>query len=116
MIKFFTYGTFRKNECRNHILEGFKPEFIKTITTAPQYKLFNLGSFPGMQENGNMAVVGELYDLPEEALVVFDAIESHPTFFKRTMVELSDGTLAIAYIFPHECFNEIESGDWLNKD
>ena len=112
MVKFFTYGTFRKGECRHSILQSFKPVFIKTITTAPQYKLFDLGSFPGMAK-GNKVVVGELYELPEEALTVFDGIEGHPVFFKRAEIKLVDGSYAIGYIYPHESNDEIMSGDWV---
>jgi gamma-glutamylcyclotransferase (GGCT)/AIG2-like uncharacterized protein YtfP len=116
MIRFFTYGTFRQGECRHDVLQRFKPEFVQVITTAPEYKLFNLGSFPGMIE-GNEAVVGELYNLPEIALHTLDMIESHPSFFCRKEIKLEDGTLAVAYLFQHATSNlcEITSNDWRNK-
>ena len=117
MIKFFTYGTFRRGECRNDILTKFGSSFIKQTTTAPEYKLFNLGSFPGMIENGDVSVTGELYYITEAALAMFDMIESHPSFFCRKEINLSDGTTAISYLYPHDVddFRHIESGDWANR-
>ena len=116
MIRFFTYGTFRQGECRHDILQSFKPEFIQVITTASEYKLLNLGSFPGMVE-GDKAVVGELYNLPEIALNTLDMIESHPSFFCRKEIKLKDGTCAISYLFQRSINNlhEITSNDWTNK-
>lgn len=113
MIKFFTYGTLRKGESRHNILEHFNAEFISSTTTAPEYKLFDLGSFPGMTANGNCAITGEVYNLPEEALITLDMIEGHPDFFYRTEIKLQDGTIAISYLFPYEGSIEIKSGDWL---
>ncbi len=117
MIKFFTYGTFRQRECRHDILQKFKPEFLKTTTTAPEYKLFNLGSFPGMIENGDKEVIGELYNISEGALSTLDMIEGHPAFFRRKEIKLSDGTCAISYLFPHSTnnYDEIVSSDWTKK-
>jgi gamma-glutamylaminecyclotransferase len=114
MIKFFTYGTFRQGECRHSILQGYTPIFIKTLNTAPEYKLVDLGSFPGMRR-GNISVVGELYEVPDDALSIFDMIEGHPSFFRRQEIKLEDGSVAIAYMFQHDSDNEIKSGDWKNR-
>lgn len=114
MIRFFTYGTLRRGECRSSILEQFAAEFIELTSTANEYKLVDVGSFPGLS-SGDRAVVGELYYLPEAAFDYLDRIEGHPTFFRRDVVKLCDGSVAVAYMFPHEGYNEIKSGDWLNK-
>jgi len=117
MIKFFTYGTFRRGECRHYILQKFVKEFSGITTTAPKYRLVNLGSFPGILEGGTNHIVGEVYYIEDDALPMLDMIESHPSFFLRTNIELSDGSTAIAYIFPHnvESNKDISSGDWVNK-
>ncbi len=117
MIKFFTYGTFRQNECRHYILQSFKPEFIKQIETVAKYTLINLGSFPGIIEGGNNAIVGELYDITDDIMAVFDMIEGHPSFFCRKEIELVDGTNAAAYVFQHSIENcdIIMSNDWTTR-
>ena len=116
MSSFFTYGTFMTDECRNFILLDNGGQFIKAATTAPKYKLLNLGSFPGVID-GEAVVVGELYDIPECALEVFDRIEGVPFLFDRKQVELEDGTTAIAYMFQGSADDaaEIKSGNWKHR-
>lgn len=117
MIRFFTYGTFRAGECRHHVLKSFGVIFVQAINTAPEYTLVNVGAFPGMLESGNDSVVGELYDVPEEAIPTFDIIEGHPTFFCRKNVKLADGTSAVSYVFlcPLDRYGKIKTGDWCKQ-
>jgi gamma-glutamylcyclotransferase (GGCT)/AIG2-like uncharacterized protein YtfP len=117
MIRFFTYGTFRQGECRNHILQGFNAEFLGIITTIPEYKLFNLGHCPAMIEGGDKAIVGELYNLPKIALSTLDIIESHPLYFRHQEIKLIDNTYAISYLFQRSTdgFDKIATNDWVNR-
>lgn len=115
MITIFTYGTFQTGECRNTLLKACGAKFIKNIKTAPKYKLLDYGSFPGMV-TGDKAIVGELYEAPDVALVTFDRIEGVPFLFDRAQVELEDGTFATAYVLVHnEGLPEIKTADWKNK-
>ena len=104
------------DECRNFILLDNGGQFIKAATTSSKYKLLNFGSFPGIID-GDKTVVGELYDIPEKALAVFDRIEGVPYLFDRKQVELEDGTFAIAYMFQNLSCDavEINTGNWKNR-
>jgi gamma-glutamylcyclotransferase (GGCT)/AIG2-like uncharacterized protein YtfP len=98
MTKIFVYGTLKRGHLRAPVLA--QQTFIEEVKTLPQYKLFDLGDFPGLMqvENGN-AIIGELYEVDETCLKRLDRIEGHPTLYKRDNINLANGEEAVAYFW-----------------
>ena len=114
MVRIFVYGTLRKGECRNYLLED--SQFIG-YARAKGYLLYNIGSYPGMVEGGG-EVVGEVYEIPESLLEKLDWVEGVPDLFRRELIEVTLETgqtiSAYAYIYNRKIDNKllISSGDW----
>ena len=95
MTRLFVYGTLKRGGRNQHLLVG---GVFRAVTTAPRYALVDLGSHPGLVA-GDLAVQGELWDLPPESLPALDAFEGVPDPFDRRPVELADGRTAEAYFW-----------------
>src|SRR5882757_8497188 len=111
----FVYGTLMAGEENYGELWG--SPFVREAVTEPRYELLDLGAYPGLREGGTIRVAGELYDVDGATLARLDRFEGHPTLFRRAKVRLSDGELAIAYLFvgagadpPREPASRIVSG------
>ena len=88
MQRVFVYGTLKKGYCRHDALSSAK--FLGAATTEPLYRLFDLGSYPGMvcDKNG-AAVEGELYEVDDECLKNLDMVEGvSEGFYSRENVQL----------------------------
>lgn len=111
MNRVFVYGTLRREQDRNDVLE--KEKFVTEVIMKIPFKMVNLGSFPGLIFTGEInQIKGEIYEVSKEALNLLDQIEGHPTFYQRIQMQ---GTWF--YILPSKYSNmpEIASGDWLNR-
>jgi gamma-glutamylcyclotransferase (GGCT)/AIG2-like uncharacterized protein YtfP len=64
MARLFVYGTLRRGEANHHRLA--QATFLGEARTRPEFRLVDLGRFPGLLPGGSTAVVGEVYDVPEE--------------------------------------------------
>lgn len=87
----FVYGTLKRRDCRNHVLEGGR--FIGTAKTTPDFTLFSCGAFPAMVESDDRrtGVCGELYEVPTSLLDNrLDYIEGVPTLYDRGTVTLAE--------------------------
>ena len=72
---------------------------IGPATTTDGFALFDLGEFPGMQKATSGIVHGEVHEIPDELLPELDTYEDYPTLFSREMIQLADGSEALAYLF-----------------
>lgn len=83
MARFAAYGTLRKGSYnyarfKDAFNEGFN--YVKTITVEVPYKMYNLGSYPGLIQS----------DTPTE--IVFDIIECSSTAYNHvTRMEVGAG-------------------------
>ncbi len=125
-FRLFTYGTLMKGERNEHLLND--AHFIGKAVTKPCYRLFRINGnfvFPAIIDEGDVAVMGEVYEVPMSALPAMDRMEGHPHFYCRKNVQLdsiegSDNTDdVIAYFFVDkerlvEYYPEIKSGNWLD--
>ncbi len=112
-IKVAVYGSLKKGY-GNHEWCLSKATFLGEAETLPQYSLFSLGSYPGVIKGGKTAVSLELYDVTEEELHGLDLLEGHPSYYKREVIDTSEGEAWI-YLLPQEEYNEyevIENGVW----
>lgn len=79
------------------------------------YTMANLGSFPGVAKGGKGSVVGEVYEVNATTLARLDRLEGHPSFYRRTMVRLVDGSVAWVYLLQPDYVRrspQVPCGDW----
>ncbi len=109
----FVYGSLLKGESNSHLLAG--AEFAGPAATLPEYRLVDLGAYPGVVAGGTAAILGEVYRVPDGLMPRLDELEDHPTVYVRTSVRLADGREALMYLLrPHlaERRKDVPSGDW----
>ncbi len=115
----FVYGTLRSNQPNAPRLGGSVP--LGWATTTGQ--LVDLGDYPGLME-GKGQVVGELFRLPQAALVRIDELEGFDpedvegSLFVRELREVRlpghpDSYSAWTYRWPHGGEKTIHHGDWV---
>jgi gamma-glutamylaminecyclotransferase len=116
----FVYGTLLKGQ-RNHSLL-FGSRFMCTGQTIAEYELVDLGDFPAMipadPDDEGCSIFGEVYAVDHAILEILDEIEDHPRFYRRTPLELMDGSIVDAYLLTaHQAafYPRIVSGDWRTK-
>ena len=115
----FVYGTLRRGEYNNRLLEGAK--FKGVFNTVPEYELRNFGVFPGLMQDGSTSIRGEVYEVDNETLSDLDFHEGHPTFYCRSLIELEDYSDTVeAYVISnhpryHKELPIIHSGDWKER-
>jgi gamma-glutamylcyclotransferase (GGCT)/AIG2-like uncharacterized protein YtfP len=115
-IDLFVNGTLMRGLALHANLEG--AEFLGAVRTAPKYRLHSIGDIhPGMYEveSGGVAVLGELYRVPDEVLRRVEAGE--PPNLYRGPVELGDGRVVDGILYPRELAEGrhpdiSELGDW----
>lgn len=114
-MKAFVYGTLKNGFLAHDLLKD--STFLGPATTHPRYRLYDLGRFPGIIVDGSLGtgVIGELYEVPENLLPELDRYEAVAFgLFRREEIELSDGTIALAYLYNrrYDGCQIVESGEW----
>jgi gamma-glutamylaminecyclotransferase len=109
----FVYGSLMRGERYHHLLGGVV--CLRSIATPPRYELVDLGPYPAMVAGGATAVSGELYRVDGTVLAALDELEGHPGIYRRTTIELADGTQADTYLMPLAAGPRIGSGDWRRR-
>jgi len=71
----FVYGTLKRGCANHHFLAEQK--FIGEARTAPGFRLYNLGGYPGMvaKANDRDGVTGEVWSVDPAALTRLDGLE-----------------------------------------
>ena len=112
----FVYGTLLRGEGNHRLLS--RARFVGPARTAPTYRMHSLGGFPGVVAGGSQSIVGEVFEVNEAELAALDRLESHPRFYRRTPIQLADGTDAETYLLTQrhvaDC-PEVASGNWLAR-
>ncbi|MDF1800155.1 MAG: gamma-glutamylcyclotransferase [Planctomycetota bacterium] len=116
----FVYGTLMRGQ-RNHSLL-FGSRYVGEGMTLAEFELVDLGDFPALipavEGGDSFAVAGEVYAVDHSILEILDEIEDHPRFYRRTPIELADGSLVDVYLLTvHQAafYPRIETGDWRTK-
>lgn len=116
MTTVFVYGSLLHGMCNHRVIAGsIRLCEGRVVRTAPMYRLYSLGGFPGLVEGGETAVVGELYVVEPATLERLDRLEGHPHFYERKMIQLASEIPVASYVLPLdrvEGCEEVASGDW----
>jgi gamma-glutamylcyclotransferase (GGCT)/AIG2-like uncharacterized protein YtfP len=105
VTRLFVYGTLKRGHPNHRHLAG--QTFVGEATTAPLYRLVDLGFYPAMQRLGpdGLAVKGELWDVDDAALAAIDRLEGwqpgDPTgcLYRREPIEVPGHDGVEAYLY-----------------
>jgi gamma-glutamylcyclotransferase (GGCT)/AIG2-like uncharacterized protein YtfP len=80
----FVYGTLRRNEVNHHLLAGAR--YCGTFVTSPQYRMVDLGAYPGVVKNGATPIEGEVYLVNKQQMTDLDRLEGYPHAYGREKI------------------------------
>jgi len=91
-------------------------KFLGEHVTKPVFTLISLGAFPGVVENGETAVIGEVYEVTDEIFTNLDRLEGYPSFYGRKQIATAYGKAWI-YLLPKSylSYSKVFSGNWRTK-
>jgi len=98
-VKLFVYGTLKRKECNNRLLEG--ATYLGNAVTEDCY-FMSSHAFPMIWDFPQGRVVrGEIYSINEKILKDCDTLEGHPNFYKRSLRQAvtDDGQKHEAWIY-----------------
>lgn len=75
MTQVFVYGTLKRGGSNHRFLSGQR--YLGDTRTAPGYRLYSLGDYPGMVRSGDPThtVTGEIWSVDDACLDQLDALE-----------------------------------------
>lgn len=91
----FVYGTLRMGQPNHYLLRS--ADFLDT-EVVENYRMFSLGSYPGVQALDGAFIVGEVYGITNEQLALCDRLEAYPDLYSRTLVPFR-GHMAWMYVY-----------------
>jgi gamma-glutamylaminecyclotransferase len=86
----FVYGTLKRGGSNHHFLAG--QEFVGEARTAPGFRLYDLGGYPGMvaKPDDRDGVMGEVWAVDAAALLRLDGLEGlDQGIYRRAVVPLA---------------------------
>ena len=92
-IRVFVYGTLKRGDSRHHWLDGQR--FLGLATTLPRYRMYNVGTYPGLIESPNdgLAIRGEVWEVTPECLTTLDDVEGiDEGLYRRDVIQLEAGS------------------------
>lgn len=93
----FVYGTLKRGGRNHHLMAGGR--FLADAVTRPEYRVFDLGPYPGLVESPDgLAVRGELWELAAEAIPKLDAFEG-ADFARRPVAIAGRDELVETYFY-----------------
>jgi gamma-glutamylcyclotransferase (GGCT)/AIG2-like uncharacterized protein YtfP len=110
MTRLFVYGTLKRGRENHRWLSGQR--FIAEARTAPVYRLFDLGGYPGMirDENG-LSIEGEIWDVDADGMKNLDILEDlEGGEYKRVLIDLHDGTRVEGYLYLRDVSGRPDAG------
>jgi gamma-glutamylaminecyclotransferase len=109
----FVYGTLLRGERNHHLLHGATA--LGEGRSAAAYELLDAGGYPAMVSGGTTAIVGEVYAVDEPTLAALDRLEDHPSYYRRTPIDLVDGRRVETYLLDRDRaagMPRLPAGDW----
>lgn len=116
LVRLFVYGLLLDGE-REHELLG-NGRLVAKLRTAPAYTLVDLDVYPALLVGGNVAVLGELYEVDKKTRFGLDVKRQCPVLFHRIAVRLEDGSAAEAYAMHDEQVRgkrRLKHGSWRDR-
>lgn len=109
----FVYGTLMKGQRVNDKLDGARYLGRGVLR---DYRMFSLGSYPGIQPYVGGSVVGELYEIDEVHIAELDRYEGEGELYRREIVEVftyanEHGYEPFVYPRYHKAYVYIYNGD-----
>ena len=97
-IALFCIGAHMSGLPLNHQVLGHGGRFLRAASTAPEYRLFDLGTRPGLLHaaQGGGAIAGEVWSLPAASIGPFLASIPPPLGFGR--IALDDGESVLGFL------------------
>ena len=95
----FVYGTLMKGERAEHLLA--EATYVGRCEL-PDYAMYNLGRYPGIQPCPGKTVYGELYLIRDQMVEMLDEYEEEGTLYDRKTVTVWMGDQSVqaqAYIY-----------------
>jgi gamma-glutamylcyclotransferase (GGCT)/AIG2-like uncharacterized protein YtfP len=98
----FVYGTLQSRaQTIRSLTESPDTEFYTYCETSLNYKMYNLGHFPGVtpcdQSQGH-PVTGELWRVTDVVRQELDVIEGYPDFYDREIIDTTAGRAWMYYL------------------
>lgn len=111
------YGSLRDGLGNHRLLANAK--YLGEFTTPKEYSLYALGGYPGLKQNGETAVVMEVYEVTPEEANRIDQLEGYSPnrtnndFYDKVTIDTPYGE-AGTYIYMPNIGGRtlVESGDW----
>ena len=102
MNKVFVYGTLKSGGAIRGLSNFGDGAVIvgKAKTTYPDYKMIDLGAFPGVLMGGEHHIQGEVWEVSDEVAEHLDAIEGYPDFYNKVPTETSEGKAMMYFLGP----------------
>jgi len=110
----FVYGTLRHGEINHHLLDGAR--YCGSHVTGPHYRMYDLGTYPGVVRKGRGRISGEVYAIDSRLLGVLDRLEGYPQAYSRKLIPTPWGRAWI-YLYRRGRGKRIviPSGRWREK-
>ena len=116
-MKVFAYGTLMRGEPAHALLGDAK--LLGECRTEPGYTLVLLDGYPGLVEGGETAVVGEIYELPDDEarLRELDRYEDAPELYTRVLRTIGGHETWVYLLRQGHAQGRpvIASGDWRRR-
>lgn len=110
----FVYGTLRRGGSNHSLLKGAR--LLGSHRTAPVYRMLDLGSYPGVVEPGDTAILGEVYGITRPMLARLDVLEDFPRSYTRRRIDTPWGAAWIyLYRGRNHRLRRVPRGDWLRR-
>ena len=88
--KIFVYGTLKRGLSNHSYLAGQR--FVTKARTQPEYRLFDLGGYPGMvrEKEDGLSIEGEIWEVDDRCLNRLDRLEDvEGGEYERTLIALA---------------------------
>lgn len=111
----FVYGSLMHGFSNHDRLVRSGAQFIGEDGTAHAFTMLSLGAFPGVLENGETAISGELYRVDDETLLDLDRLEGAPNLYVRKRIVTEAGLHAWMYMLQpaaNRSYPVVSGGSW----